>query len=158
MSEPRPSDGPPKKSDQAEIAARVQQVLTLRLDGAEIWDIVQYASENAWGVGERQVRNYMARAMELIAKSLEQDRPKLLGEHIARRRNLYARAVTTGELRTALSCLQDEADLLGLYPAAKQTVEHTGEGGGPVRITSVEAVLPPSPGEGGTATREEPNG
>ena len=34
-------------------------------------------------------------------------------------RDLYARAVTTGEIRTALACLQDEADLLGLYPPKK---------------------------------------
>ncbi len=37
------------KSDAAEVAKRVEEVLRIRLDGAQFHDIVQYAAEKGWG-------------------------------------------------------------------------------------------------------------
>ena len=109
------------KSTKAEIAQRVEEVLRIRLDGAEFHDIVQYASEKAWKVGERQLRNYMAATDDLLAARLEKDRDKLLARHIAQRRSLYARALNAADYRTALAVAKDEAEGIRLiHESAKQ--------------------------------------
>ncbi len=119
------------KATKAEIAERVEEVLRIRLDGAQFHDIVQYASEKKWEVGERQLWNYVAASDALLTKRLESDRNKLLARHVAQRRTLYARAVNAADYRTALAVVKDEAELQGLYPASKH--ELTGKNGGPIR-------------------------
>lgn len=128
------------KSTNLEVQSRVEDVLRIRLDGAEMWDIREYAREKGWAVSDAQLYRYLARADGMIAESAMADRPALVRLHLAKRRALYARCVQSGEMRTALSCLQDEAQLLGLYPAQKH--EHAGQGGTAIVVTVVEAVRP----------------
>jgi hypothetical protein len=110
------------------IRQRVEDVLRIRLDGAEGWDVRRYVAEQEaagaapWTVpeggkplSERQIRNYVAAADRLIDESCRQSRKKLLRRHQAQRRNLYARAVNKGDERTALAVLRDLAELQGLY-------------------------------------------
>jgi hypothetical protein len=119
---------PRAKADKALAARRVEDILRIRLDGAEWWDVVQFVRENqseqgsAWFLAEGEkplseamIRKYQERADKLVIESHEKSRKKLLRRHLAQRRNLYARAVTTGELATALRCLDSEALLLGLH-------------------------------------------
>ena len=116
------------KADKALAARRTDDILRIRLDGAEWWDICDYVREkekeqgSAWFLAEgeqplsdSQLRRYQQKADALPAQSHERSRKKLLRRHLAQRRSLYARATTTGELRTALACLRDEAEMLGLY-------------------------------------------
>jgi hypothetical protein len=119
------------KSTKAEVRQRVEEVLRIRLMGAEFWDIRQHASENGWGVSDRQLWRYVAQADEMLKESLERDREKLLNRHHAQRRALLARALEVSDLRTALAVVKDEAELLGLYPARRH--ELTGRDGGPLR-------------------------
>jgi hypothetical protein len=119
-------------ASKATKAQRVHDVLRIRLDGAEAWDILQYiaekqaAGEAPWTVEEgtaplkeRQIRNYVRAADRAIAESCWQQTKKLFRIHLAQRRNLYARAVQAGDIRTALSVLMDLATLQDLYPAKK---------------------------------------
>ena len=53
---PDPPKKRPAKATNAEIALRVEEVLRIRLDGAQFHDIVQYAAEKEWGLKERQSR------------------------------------------------------------------------------------------------------
>jgi hypothetical protein len=128
------------------IRQRIEDVLRVRLAGAEGWDVRRYVAEMEgkgeapWAIpeggkplSERQIRNYVAAADKLIGESCRQSRKKLLRRHLAQRRNLYARAVNKGDERTALAVLRDEAELLALYPPAKIKAEHTGAEGGPMR-------------------------
>jgi len=124
------------KSDKATIQQRVNEILTIRLQGAEFSDIVQYASEKQWGVGERQLRNYIRKTDELLAETLERDREKLLNRHVAQRRALYARCMSVSDYSNARAVLADEAKLLDLYPAKK--TELTGKGGEPFIIDVIE--------------------
>ncbi len=39
---------PSKKADQATVSLRIEEILRIRLDGAEYHDIVQYAAEKGW--------------------------------------------------------------------------------------------------------------
>jgi hypothetical protein len=62
---------------------------------------------------------YIGRADKLIAESCRTSRKKLLHRHLAQRRNLFAKAVSAGDYRTALAVAKDEAELQGLYPPKK---------------------------------------
>lgn len=123
----------PTKATKAEMASRIEQVLRIRLDGAEFWDVCQYSDEQGWGISHSSIWGYMRKADELIAESMRRNRDEAVAEHLAKRRMLYARSVQAGELSTALSCLKDEAQLMDLYPAARSKAEVTGPNAGPLQ-------------------------
>ena len=120
-------DAPDKKPDDAtpagtghatkeDIRKRVDDVLRIMLDGARYHDVVQYSAENGWNVRERQLRQYMARARKLMAVDQRAKRRTLMVEHIAQRHQLFARAISTGDLRSALAILDSLAKLQALFP------------------------------------------
>lgn len=145
MKQPPKKPGKSKpKATKAVIARRVEEVLRIRLDGAEIWDLCEYVREkeqeagSAWElkdgakpISNSQLWRYVARADKLLAVSCRTSRKKLLRRHLAQRRNLFAKAVLAGDYRTALAVARDEAELQGLYPPRR--TELTGKGGGPLR-------------------------
>src|SRR5262249_47926914 len=66
-------------------------------------------------LSDGQLWRYIRRADQMIAESCRASRRKLLRRHLAQRRNLYAKAVSAGDYRTALAVVRDEAELQGLY-------------------------------------------
>ena len=66
-------------------------------------------------LSDSQIRRYVAKANDLIAASGRAHRKKLFRRHLAQRRNLYAKAVSQGDIRAALACLDSEAKLCGLF-------------------------------------------
>ncbi len=111
---------------------RVEEVLKIRLDGAEIWDVREYVREKEQEKGslwelppdgkplsDSQLWRYMADADKLIAESCRASRKKLIRRHLAQRRNLFAKAVSAGDYRTGLAIGKDKAELEGLYPPQK---------------------------------------
>lgn len=140
----------PKASDAA-IELRVQAVLQLILDGAQYWNIQQYAAEKQaageapWNRGpnqkllsERQLREYMARAGERIIAAAKETGANALETHISMRHSLYARALEAGELHTALMILSDLAKLTDLYPAPKKQDININSG---LRMEFVEVLV-----------------
>jgi hypothetical protein len=138
-----------QRATAAIIEQRVQDVLRIRLDGAEFWDLRQYVSEKAaaneqpWVIEDggkplcdRQLWRYIEQADKLLATSCRTSRKKLLRRHLAQLRSLYARAVQAGDLRTALAVLTDLGKLLDLYPAAR--TELSGPDGAPLNAVTVE--------------------
>jgi hypothetical protein len=139
------------RANDAKFAKRVEEFVQIILDGAEAHDLRLYVSEmqaepdSPWALAEgekplsdRQIRRYAAKAEEVIAASCRTSRKRLVRRHLARRRNLYAKAVNSGDLRTALASLSDEAKLLGLYdppPAPKP------RGDPPITPAAVVALL-----------------
>jgi hypothetical protein len=119
------------KSDKTTIRARVEEVLQIRLRGAQHADIVRHAEEQGWSVGERQLRSYIAQSDEILEETLEKDRQRLLNRHLAQRQTLYAYAFAAADYATARAILKDEAELLNLYPAKR--TELTGANGGPLQ-------------------------
>ena len=103
------------KSDQLTIRKRVEEILSLRLLGAEFVDIRQHAKQQKWRVSDRQLWRYIAQSDEALAETLEKDRGKQINRHIAQRRALYARAMSVSDYGTARAVLKDEAELLQLY-------------------------------------------
>src|SRR5262245_54986585 len=97
------------KATKAVIATRVEDVLRLRLCGAEWKDIRQYAvgdlnddpPREPWYVSDRQLKRYIASADTLLTRRIERDRDKLFARHMGQRKMLFARALETGDYRTA---------------------------------------------------------
>ena len=136
-------------ASKAVAARRVDEVLRIRLDGAEFWDVREFTREKEGEKGsdwhladgdnpmsDGQIGRYIAKADKAIEASAARNRKKLIRRHTAKRRNLYAKSVMAGDLRTALACLSEEARLLGLYPADRARVEHTGKDGGKIQTES----------------------
>jgi hypothetical protein len=107
------------KSTKKTVRQRVEEILSLRLLGANATDIRRHAEKKGWNVSDRQLQRYSAEADELLAASVERDRDRLMAYHFAARRALYARAMAAGDLSTARLVLRDEAELEGLYPPKK---------------------------------------
>jgi hypothetical protein len=116
------------KATQATIRQRVEELLAIRLDGAQFWDLWQYAAEKQaageapWAIpaggkpiSQRTLWRYIAQTDRLIAQSCREGRKKLLRRHLAQRRNLYAKCVSAGDYRAALAAADSEVKLLGLY-------------------------------------------
>ena len=102
------------KSDKTTVQQRVEEILSLRLLGAEFTDIRQHASAQKWNVSDRQLFRYIAAGDKILADTLEKDRQKLLNRHVAMRRALYARAMSVSDYGTALRTLDSEARILAL--------------------------------------------
>ena len=111
------------KSDAAEVAKRVEEVLRIRLDGAQLHDVVQYASEKGWAISARQVSTYIRRADELLVERQDRNRRRLVARHVAQRESLFARAVNAADLRTALAVADSLAKLQGLNTDARDLKE-----------------------------------
>lgn len=110
----------PKKATNAVVLQRVEEVLAIRLDGAQLHDIRRYASENGWGVSDRQLERYIEKADQLLVERRQRKWKRLTALHVARREALYARALQAADFRTALAVLQDMAKLQNLYMDEKK--------------------------------------
>ena len=105
--------------------ARIQAVLQIRLDGAELWDVAAFiaekhqAGEDPWKgetpLSPQQIESIVKAADALIAQA-NPELPPDVARHIAMRKNLYARAVQAGEIATAARILKDIAQLEQVYP------------------------------------------
>ncbi|SRR5579883_691096 len=118
------------KATKATVAQRIEEVLRIRLDGAEFWDVREYAREkeqepgSAWQIppqgkplSDGQLWRYIGMADKQITESCRASRKRLLRRHLAQRRNLFAKAVSQADIRAALACLDSEAKLIGLFDA-----------------------------------------
>ena len=115
------------------VRARVEELTRILLDGALVTlDIESYVrerekgSDSPWFVPEGNkpismatIYRYVKRAEANIAQIAEKDHDRLFARHIGQRRTLFQKAVAMGDVRAALSILQDEATLLNLYPGRR---------------------------------------
>lgn len=120
------------KATEPVIAARIQEILQIRLDGAETWDCMSYVAEKQqedvfpWRMGkrtqpisERQIRRYIQQAdAKIVAETMTLD-PDAFRRHVAKVKAIHARAVNSGDLSNARGALNDVAELLGFYPPKK---------------------------------------
>jgi hypothetical protein len=140
------------KPTQATIRQRVEELLSIRLEGATFLDARRYVAEKEgegvtpWTipeggkpVSERTLWRYLQQTDKLLAQTCRESRKRLLRRHLAQRRHLYAAAYQQGDIKTALSVLKDEAELRGLYPA--KGIHVTGKGGAPIVLEIKEEIV-----------------
>lgn len=121
------------KVDSYTAEIRVDAVRLLLLKGQEDTPRLVQDIASKFGVNTRQAYNYIAKAKKQIENVGAIDRAYRFAEHIALRRDIRRRARDDGDLRMELAAAQDEAKLLGLYPAERQEI--SGKDGGPVVMT-----------------------
>jgi hypothetical protein len=128
------------KASKATTRARIEDIARVIIGGAVPFQIGPYVAEMEakgeppWTIppdgkplSRRQIRRYIRWAERLMAQACRTDTEKLLREHIARRLNLYSRAINKGDDRTALAVLQDLAKLQGLYPSEDDALKREAE-------------------------------
>ena len=123
MAKKKPKKAAPAKkpkADTAAVALRVEEVLRIRLDGAQYHDVVQYAAEKEWGLADRQICTYIQRADKLLVERQDKSRKKIIARHLAQRQALYARAINAADYRTALAVLDSEAKMRGLFASESE--------------------------------------
>src|SRR5262249_51983584 len=128
----------PKQPTKAQVEARVTDILRIRLDGAEFWDVREYVREmeqqegSPWQLAEgqkplsdSQLWRTTAKAEKEIAARCHPSRKRLLRRHLAQRRNIFGKAMSAGDYRAALAAVESEAKLEGLFdvPACAAKVE-----------------------------------
>lgn len=138
-----------KRPGKEVMAARIRVVADALLDGSVGLDPVEwirtqeadkaspfYVGQDREPLSYDQCRRMVRKGHELIAQTVENDRERLVATHRAKRAVLYARCVKKGDERTALAVLQDECELLGLYP--RKTDQPNGNGSG---IPALSAIV-----------------
>jgi hypothetical protein len=138
------------KPTKATVQQRVEEIYLIRLQGAGGVDIRQHvaqkeaAGEPPWTISEggrplseRSLWRYIGRADQLIAESCREGRKRRLQRHLSQRRFLYGLAVSQADTRAALSVLDSEAKLLGLFAPTKTQV--TGKDG--EALLSLESIV-----------------
>jgi hypothetical protein len=135
-----------RKATRAIMLLRVTEIVRIRLDGAQSYDVTEYVAEkereegSPWHLAEgetplsrRQIERYVQKADRIIVAAGVSDANAALAVHLARRENLFAKAVNAGAIRDALAVLIDMAKLTALYPAERH--ELTGRGGAALQAT-----------------------
>jgi hypothetical protein len=120
------------KPTKATLRQRVDEIYLIRLQGGGGVEIRQYvaekeaAGEAPWTLpeggkplSERSIWRYIERADELIAESAREGRKRRYACHLMQRRHLYSMAVSQADVKAALACIRDLAELEGLYPPKK---------------------------------------
>jgi hypothetical protein len=128
-------------ADRATVLTRVEQVLALRLTGADLTEIRRFASAQVppWNVSDRQLERYCQASDKLLEERLDLDRKRLLRLHVARRRALYSKCMASRDFTNARLVMADEAELLHLYTPAPATPEAADNN--PVKTAELVKVL-----------------
>jgi hypothetical protein len=155
--------GRAKQPDKALMRRRVEEILQIRLDGASVWECCAFVREkeaeegSAWRLAEgdkplsdASLRRYLRLADDLMDQDFGASRKRLRRRHLAQRRNLYAKAVSQGDVRAALAVLRDEAELLGLYPSPDRELAE--------ELERVKRMLAAAQGSGGSDGAGVPQG
>lgn len=124
------------KATKVQVEQRVTTVYQLLLCGASRSDIFRYVSElqkkhladrvefpDPWNITERQIENYIASANKRFEEASKTHRKRIFGRTIARREDLYQRALRLQDLGKALAIDQDTAKLYDLYTTENKAAQ-----------------------------------
>ena len=127
------------KSTELEFSNRVDIVNKMLLEGYSQHEIFLKANdEYEWNVSDRQLYRYIEKCAELRKKVFSKEREELLLDHVAKRNELYKKALKNERVDTALRVLDSLAELQGLRDKAgpEQTAVEIIEGKD-IRITKI---------------------
>jgi hypothetical protein len=82
-------------------------------DGKSRTEILRFATDS-WGIKERMVEIYLARAYEMLEKDCEMARPAFLSELLGGIRSIRQQAERRGQMQVALNAIRLQAELTGL--------------------------------------------
>ena len=102
-----------KRIDEVEKQKRIYKV-SLLIPNRTSGYIVQFIAQN-WDLEKRQAYEYIKLAREEWQKHFTDVKRWGIGYHLAKRREIRARAIEDKDYKLALDADKDEAKLLGLY-------------------------------------------
>ena len=106
------------KSTAAEVAARVDTVMTKLLRGERRPDIIQFASKE-WDVVERTADAYIAKATKLIEEVIQPRKEYEYALVRQRLEELYDKTLKDKNYNAALGALKQIADMAGINAPVK---------------------------------------
>ena len=101
-----------KKVTKAESILRTQEVYGYLSKGFSRAQILQEVS--AWGLSDRMVDNYIAKARELLEEDCNISRQAYLAELLQRLRSYEQSAAKRGQYQVAVNSATQQAKLIGL--------------------------------------------
>jgi hypothetical protein len=101
------------KSTKIEVKHRVHAIYKLISEGQSRSSILHFGSET-WGITERQVETYYARAQEMLLEDADMERPAWVAEALQRLRTYENAAFKQKQNQTAINAVQAQAKLIGL--------------------------------------------
>ena len=111
-----------KKSDNAEIENRINQVYSLILQCHSTEKIVAYARQ-IWGINRAQTARYIQRARDRMKEITSIQREEAFAEELEARRELIRIALAEKKLQTALQAMDSRAKLRGLFITLDQAID-----------------------------------
>lgn len=115
---------PGKRPTDPEIVLRTETMVTLVLSGLRRAEILRYVAEKTdWGVKERTVDNYIARAYKAIAAAHQDISAHQLDLTQIRLIDLYKRSMNIQDYKTCLAVVREIAKLNGLFPLDAKVLE-----------------------------------
>lgn len=100
------------------IERRVYRIGRWLLAGKSMYEITQLSS-NLWGLSRVQVSRYVSRALKEFKAEFKKKRRGGKAYHLARRRDLYSKALKAKDYRTCLAIATDSSKIEGTYPEEK---------------------------------------
>ena len=116
------------RSTKAEIAARIEELVPLILDGLRAREIrIWAAAKTTWGsqISQAQLKRYLAMARRQISRSAQIDHPHEIAVAKLRYERALARAAAKGDSKACIAANRGLCELLGLNAPAR--LEHSVE-------------------------------
>jgi hypothetical protein len=104
------------RSTKTTVRKRVEELLALRLVGAEFVNLRHHAAEAGWGVSDRQLFRYIAAGDDLLAKTQERDRAKLFNRFVAVLWVIVARCLAASNDDGATRAIRVLLEMHGQFP------------------------------------------
>lgn len=102
---------------------RVNLIYDLLVLGTSRAQIIQYASEKAWNVTDRQIDHYIQRANQRFEEESKVHQAHELGKAVRRLNDLYQKTLKVQDYRQALANQRELNALLGLYAPSKSELK-----------------------------------
>jgi hypothetical protein len=111
-----------KKSDNAEIENRINQVYSLILQCYSTEKIVRYSAQT-WGINRRQTTTLIQRARSRMMEITAIKREEAFAEEMELRREIIRKALDDKKYQTALQAADSRAKLRGLFITLDQAID-----------------------------------
>ena len=92
---------------------RIDIVYGMLCDGKACTEIIRQGTE-LWGISERQIENYIAKARVLLEDDCRMTREAFMAEALAGYRSLREQAERRGQLMCAKQCIDSMVDLTAI--------------------------------------------
>ena len=124
----------PGRTPDAVREARIQQIYSLVVQGLHPRDIWRFVAERTdWGISRHTLERYLSVVDARLEETSQVVRARELGKAILRYDQIYSKAMTAGNLRTALLAQKAMSELLGLDAPVRVGVGQDPDAG-PVEI------------------------